>query len=321
MIYVLLADLLNDGLPVIDFLEILSDLDAVSLRLDRHQSGISRIYRKVSKNLSLNFNKHSDGFYGSTNNLEVLHCLRHASQLLRLKTPNQLRWSSGLWNSWAFTGNSFLPRHLNRLWFSELRTVELIRSRILDLAFVNTLDLAPFLQKNRAEPQDYDEFVVIKLCSYPLFLTASPSHPLANLAVVSKIDLRYFPSLATPDNFFPFRSQLLKNLGLWSSSRLLHKYSWRQWEAACLDNKTLIYTTPVSDVFLDGKIKTTQIQFDLAIDDGDALLIRKDVYDHFKMKELVASISRIYLEACAKQFAKNKSVDLISCSPALKSYS
>ena len=97
-----MPDLLKDGIPIIDLLQISADLDYTASHLGRHQSGVSRIYRQVSRSLDLNFIKNENGFYSASNNLAVLHCLRTASQLLRLNNPSSLRWVSGLYDDWIF---------------------------------------------------------------------------------------------------------------------------------------------------------------------------------------------------------------------------
>ena len=58
-----LADILFDGLPVLDLLEITPSTSVVAQITQRDQSSISRIYRQVSRRLGLEFRKQNDGRY------------------------------------------------------------------------------------------------------------------------------------------------------------------------------------------------------------------------------------------------------------------
>jgi hypothetical protein len=87
------ADILFDGLPVLDLLEITPSTSTVAQITQRDQSSISRIYRQVSRRLGLNFRKHADGRYRAGSNQELLKGLRLSSQWLRLQgNPAEPRW-------------------------------------------------------------------------------------------------------------------------------------------------------------------------------------------------------------------------------------
>lgn len=88
-----MPDVLLDGLPVIDLLEITPSTDAVARFTQRDQSSVSRIYRQVSLRLGLGFRKRADGAYRAQTNQELLEQLRGASQILRLQAdPPEPRW-------------------------------------------------------------------------------------------------------------------------------------------------------------------------------------------------------------------------------------
>ena len=59
-----MADILLDGLPVLDLLEITPSTSVVARITQRDQSSISRIYRQVSQRLSLDFRKHDNSKLG-----------------------------------------------------------------------------------------------------------------------------------------------------------------------------------------------------------------------------------------------------------------
>lgn len=88
-----MPDVLLDGLPVIDLLEITHSTSAVAEITRRDQSTVSRIYRQASERLGLSFCKHRDGLYRAANNQPLLECLRRSSQWLRLnQAPEEPRW-------------------------------------------------------------------------------------------------------------------------------------------------------------------------------------------------------------------------------------
>ena len=88
-----MADILFDGLPVLDLLEITPSTSTVAQITQRDQSSISRIYRQVSRRLGLEFRKHTDGRYRAGSNQALLEGLRLSSQWLRLQgDPAEPRW-------------------------------------------------------------------------------------------------------------------------------------------------------------------------------------------------------------------------------------
>ena len=88
-----MADILFEGLPVLDLLEIAPSTSTVAQITQRDQSSISRIYRQVSRRLGLEFRKHTDGRYRAGSNQELLEGLRLSSQWLRLQgDPAEPRW-------------------------------------------------------------------------------------------------------------------------------------------------------------------------------------------------------------------------------------
>ena len=313
-----MPDLLKDGIPIIDLLQISADLDYTASHLGRHQSGVSRIYRQVSRSLDLNFIKNENGFYSASNNLAVLHYLRTASQLLRLNNPASLRWVAGLYHDWIFSQHSSFSIPLARPWFGEEQTLNLLRDRVIDLAIVSCLDVFPTKTIINSNPFHFDKFIVISLSNFPLVLSASPNHPLASADLIKPNDFRFFPSLATLVNLFPSKANLLAALGLWRNRRPILKYNWRHWEGVCCDSKTLIYTTPISKIFLKDKLQISDIKFDLSICDGDVLLVREDVFQHHVIKSLIFDICSAYSSTCAPLFANDSRFKIFTCNPALK---
>ena len=72
-----MPDILLDGIPVIDLLEITPSTQEVALRIQRDQSSVSRAFRRISAQLDLGFGK-DEGIYRATANLELLSHLHLA---------------------------------------------------------------------------------------------------------------------------------------------------------------------------------------------------------------------------------------------------
>lgn len=129
-----MADILFDGLPVLDLLEITASTSTVAQITRRDQSSISRIYRQVSRRLGLEFRKHNNGRYRASANQTLLEGLRQSSQWIRLQTaPAEPRWLacghasqvSGAQQP-TLVQNDADPLHVERL----------LEERVLDLAVI-----------------------------------------------------------------------------------------------------------------------------------------------------------------------------------------
>jgi hypothetical protein len=126
-----LPDILLDGLPVLDLLELTPNTSTVAALTQRNQSSISRLYRRVSDRLGLQFSKQPDGRYRAQANQPLLNSLRLASQWLRLhQRPFQLRWLSCA----GACGATNLPPPLPHDCGDQRLIHDLLSQRILDLA-------------------------------------------------------------------------------------------------------------------------------------------------------------------------------------------
>lgn len=133
-----MADILFDGLPVLDLLEITASTNTVAQITRRDQSSISRIYRQVSRRLGLEFRKHNNGRYRASANQTLLEGLRQSSQWIRLQTaPAEPRWLacghasqvSGAQQP-TLVQNDADPLHVEQL----------LEERVLDLAVITRAD-------------------------------------------------------------------------------------------------------------------------------------------------------------------------------------
>ena len=150
-----MRDILLDGLPVLDLLEITASTSVVAALTNCDQSSVSRLHRRVSDQLGLDFRK-TNGHYRAHANHAVLGSLRQASQLLRLgRGQLQLQWQG-------------TPRDVQTLQSIGDRALELVRERVLDLAVINGLDTLPPGWEDSRKPFAFFELVAIGMVRYPI---------------------------------------------------------------------------------------------------------------------------------------------------------
>ena len=150
-----MRDILLDGLPVLDLLEITASTSVVAALTNCDQSSVSRLHRRVSDQLGLDFRK-TNGHYRAHANHAVLGSLRQASQLLRLgRGQLQLQWQG-------------TPRKVQALQSIGGRALELVRERVLDLAVVNGLNTLPPGWEDSHKPFAFFDLVAIGLVRYPI---------------------------------------------------------------------------------------------------------------------------------------------------------
>lgn len=128
-----MRDILMDGLPIVDLLEITPSTSAVAQWSRCDQSSVSRIYRHVSGHLNLDFRKRG-GHYRAHRNEAVLQALRQAAQLLRLSQGLEaLRWLGHPGNMAALAqvgqGQLLPPDELGKQ-----HVLALLERRVIDLA-------------------------------------------------------------------------------------------------------------------------------------------------------------------------------------------
>ena len=157
-----MRDILIDGVPILDLLEITGSTSRVAALSHCDQSSVSRLYRHVNEQLGLDFRK-AQGRYRAHANQAVLRSLRHTAQLLRLaRGSSQLQW----------LGHSCSP--LPQEWLGEERSLELLRERVLDLAVLaDPNGLAP-TWTDHTQPFPFGDWVVVGLAT-----EAQPHRPAA----------------------------------------------------------------------------------------------------------------------------------------------
>jgi hypothetical protein len=176
-----MRDILIDGIPILDLLEVTPSTSNVASLANCDQSSVSRIYRHVSESLQLEFRK-SNGTYRAHTNRELLSSLRQATQLLRIQRgAEQLQWVASWWTS-ATLGNLREGAPLPRSWPGEQRTFELLKSRVLDLAVVNSEDLPGVIVPATNGPQQFGIWSAVPIAHYPQGLQPLLADPCAAAA-------------------------------------------------------------------------------------------------------------------------------------------
>lgn len=194
-----MRDILLDGLPILDLLEVMPSTSMVATLANCDPSSVSRIYRHVSASLQLGFRK-TNGTYRAHRNKELLASLRQAAQLLRLQRgAEHLQWVGHWWTAPALAQ---LPQlmPLPRRWEGEQRTLALLGSRVLDLAVMDGRALLPAGLPTEGERIRLDCWTMTPLAHDPAGLRpwlADPAHlagapastdgpelPLSDVAVV-----------------------------------------------------------------------------------------------------------------------------------------
>ena len=164
-----MPDVLLDGLPVLDFLEITLNTHKVAHLTGRDQSSVSRIHRKMSELLGIDFGKQRDGIYRAGANQALLNGLRQSSQWLRLnQQSSELRWVGHPGNRPLHRGEPpVLPAAVELHSAQHQRIAALLEQRVLDLAVVETED-----RTLAGGP-----LTALPLVRYPLLLIQAPESP------------------------------------------------------------------------------------------------------------------------------------------------
>ena len=295
-----MRDILIDGLPVLDLLEIAPSTSQVASLLNCDQSSVSRLYRHASDTLGLRFQK-CNGTYQAQRNQEVLSALRRASQLLRLQR-GALRWVGNSWNS-GVLGNAIDPPPLPRHWLGEERTLDLLRQHVIDLAVISGLDVLPPGWEDSRFPFHFGEWVAIGLVRYPIELASHPDHPLQQLHRLQPGDLAGHPCPSGAARQFPVLSQVLAQLGLRLSKG--HRASSARaagstlanlggWEASTADCCHVVPTNALHRHVLVDRLQLAPLKLSTGLRDIDLVLLRREHQNNPAMQRLIGLICSTY---------------------------
>lgn len=269
-------DLLTEGIPVVDLLEILHSTGKVGEVLSLDQSSVSRIYRQVNDALDLNIIKY-DGMYKPTQNLELLNKLRDSCQALRLCNkdspvrvfvkPLSLSISDGSFDLISLTDHSF---GLNR-------GLKLLNEKAIDIFIADGFEILPegwsSMQQSTFPAQD---FIGTKLYQTSIQPATHPDHPLQKFEQLNGREFWSYPSVAVSNNLFPRLSKELAAKGLWQDQYDIKKYTTKNWEGKSKDRKHIVYINEFALKLIDESISLKMLNYDLGIKSCEVALIHRD---------------------------------------------
>ena len=285
---------------MIDLLEITPNTTEVAQLIQRDQSSVSRIYRQVSERLGLDFTKQSDGRYRALANQQLLADLRRSSQGLRLQQgPRSLRWVGTNWNQAIQSGDAGdLPAALERRWFEDQRSRELLEQRVLDLAVMQAIDLLPQAclkaPEGAAPALQLGPLLVLPLVRYPMAIAAAPHHPLHRSKALGPEVFARYPSVAGDVQSCPHSTPALQALGLARTLLPVTGYSWQHWEGQCRDGRHLVASSPFSREALKPHLDLQPLRYATGLIDADVLLLQADLQQHPAMARLIQAIRLAY---------------------------
>lgn len=245
------------------------------------QPTISRAAHHIVKSLGLHLKKVS-GEWRVDGHHEALSWERQRHQLDRLQGQGSLRLEAGAISSRVLAESPPASWVLGRPdAINQPRSLDLLLERVID-AWVCT--------SAQDLPEEADQaFTVTEVFRTPLRLVAGANHPLVATGALRAGDLSAFPSVALDGNWYPKSAARLQHLGLWRDPQRLNHYRSQNWEGRTADGYTLAYASPVMLARDPGLVP---LDFDLALEQSVALVVRKENSDHPRIQELLDALKQ-----------------------------
>lgn len=289
-----MRDLLTEGIPVLDLLEILNSTGKVGDILCLDQSSVSRIYRQVNDALCLNICKH-EGIYKPSNNLELLTNLRNSCQALRLCAEvypiRVFTKPLSLIASPEINNTIFLPDHS----FGLNKGLKLLKEKMIDIFVTDGFEILP---ENLISSQEVrflaGGFAGDKLHHTSIQLISHPDHPLQNFEKLSGREFWSYPSVAVLNNLFPRLSKQLIARGLWQDHYDLKKYTAKNWEGKTKDRKHIAYANDFSIKRIDKSILLKCLKYDLGLKSCEVALVHRDNIENTRLSKYINYLKRQY---------------------------
>lgn len=289
-----MRDLLTEGIPVLDLLEILNSTGKVGEILCLDQSSVSRIYRQVNDALYLNICKH-EGIYKPSNNLELLTNLRNSCQALRLCAEvypiRVFTKPLSLIASPATNNTIFLPDHS----FGLNKGLKLLKEKVIDIFVADGFEILP---ENWISSQEVrflaGDFAGDKLHHTSMQLVSHPDHPLQNFEKLSGREFWSYPSVAVSNNLLPRLSKELMARGLWQDHYELKKYTAKNWEGKTKDRKHIAYVIDFTIKMIDKSIPLKCLKYDLGLKSCEVTLIHRDNIENTRLNEYINCLKHEY---------------------------
>lgn len=288
-----MRDLLLEGLPVVDLLEVMASTTQVGRLLNCDQSSVSRTYRHMSNVLDISLKKGLDGCYSATNNQKLLYQLRIASQQLRLTNLAPMRVVTSYWNH-SFLLNLNDATVIAQSWLGVQRSLGLLRSRVIDMVVCNGFEFLPddWIYSNGY--WECGDLIAFELHRYPVELACHPGHPLFNVNTLTGREFWSYPSVALQNELFPRMSKALISRGLWQDLVQIKRHSWKNWEGLSRDRKHLVYINSLISRVMPNDIAINVLPFKLGIVDVDVVVVVKPFASLEPVHALCKIIKKLY---------------------------
>jgi DNA-binding transcriptional LysR family regulator len=146
------------------------------------------------------------------------------------------------------------------------RSLELLRARVIDAWITPAADDLP-----ATDDPDWRRF---DLYAAPVWLVASPDHPLMGHSWLKATDLKRFPSAGVQGGWYPHSEAHLRALGLWSKPLPLNRYDVARWDGRTADGHTLAYASPPM-LRLNPSLR--RLPYNLSLTQRTALVVHSDL--------------------------------------------
>jgi hypothetical protein len=268
-------------LQIIDYLELFNSTIESSRFLGISQSSCSRRYRSFSESCGIGFDRIAER-YQATSNLDVLACLRQATQKLRVRQglPRLcVGWHLG---EVDLPGLSDFTVVMPMRPMSTWRLLSLLEERLLDVALMGLMEceamLGHPLSRLRARRMPISQAVLcVPVALFGLRLIAHRTHPLQDRKDLTPEDLAQFASPALPLGMAPALMGALQEKGLASQPCGLHDYNEERWEGFAAHGAGLSYAAPHCLRSLRERYEVEPLAYDLGITECIAVVGHRDV--------------------------------------------
>lgn len=271
----------SSDLEILDYLELFNSTVISADALGLSQSSCSRRYRAFSEAWEFGFDRVGDR-YQATQNLDVLQCLRQASQRSRVR-KGRMRFTRG----WQLGGQAVpvvngLGVELSIRPMNSLRLLSLLEQRLLDIALMGIMEFQHLLNQPLARLRMTrmplgQAMMCIPICTWDLQLIAHRDHPLQGSHDLDPDVFAHYASPGLSLGSAPILMSSLQSHGLGSLHYPSAQYDESRWEGAASHGHVLSYSAPLQLPRLERLYQLTRLNYDLDISECLAVVAHRDV--------------------------------------------